>query len=316
LTAHLDDASTDRRGDGTWLPPTTSDFLTLDGTPVHVVRWQPAGGAAAAPPVVVIHGLGGSTVLWERVAGTLARRLGADVVGVDLPGFGRSRARRRGTAIADSARVVGALLRRVGPARVMASSMGAAVAVRSAAISPGLVRSLALVGAALPQPPAIPRHFPSRVWIAALPGIGPLAVWGYARFLSAEEIVDDRLAAWCVDRSRIDARFRRRLIELATERKSFPEAARAYADAAHSLYLYLSAPGGLDADLRSLDVPTLLVHGDDDRVVPLEFARALAREHPNVGLALVEDCGHVPHLECPERFVEAVAPHLEGAERS
>lgn len=185
----------EEQDDGTWVEPTTSDFLTLDGTEVHVVSWQPTGGAAMAPPLLLVHGLGGSTVLWERVAGKLAERLGAEVVGLDLPGFGRSRARRLGTAIADSARVVGALLRRLGPCRVLGSSMGAAVAVRSAAFAPELVHSLGLIGAALPLPSpfASPGSLSNRVSIAALPGIGPLAVWGYARFLTAEQIVDDRL---------------------------------------------------------------------------------------------------------------------------
>jgi pimeloyl-ACP methyl ester carboxylesterase len=305
-------------GDAAWVPPTTDGFLTLDGTAVHIVSWLPQGEAAPGPPVLLIHGLGGSTVLWERVGGTLGRRLGSQVVAVDLPGFGRSRARNRGTAIADSSRVIGELLRRLGPALVLASSMGAAVAVHATARSPRLVQSLTLVGAALSlqRPHAWPPPVPDRVWVAMLPGIGPPAVGWYARALTAEEIVDDRLAAWCVDVSRVDAGFRRRLIELAAERKGFPEGARAYADAARSLYWYLAAPAGISADLRRVGVPTMLVHGEHDRVVRLEVARALARRHPEVRLTVVDDCGHVPHLECPERFVSLVAAHLEGGPAS
>ena len=307
-------AATEEGDAGRPIPPTTDGFLTLDGTPVHVVRWLPPEAVTSRPRVLLIHGLGGSTALWELVGGTLSTRLGREVVAVDLPGFGRSRAGSdRGTAIGDSARVVGELLQRLGPAWLVASSMGAAVALHTAARSPGSVHSLTLVGAALPIPESTAwfGHIPSRVWVAMLPGIGPLAVWGYARALTAEQIVDDRLESWCVDVSRVHADFRRRLIELATERKSFPEAASAYAHAARSLYRYLTAPGGLDADLTRLDVPILLVHGDRDRVVPVELAREIVRQHPQLSLAVLDDCGHIPHLECPERFVERVVRHLE-----
>jgi pimeloyl-ACP methyl ester carboxylesterase len=66
-----------------------------------------------------------------------------------------------------------------------------------------------------------------------------------------------------------------------------------------------------DPDLASrLDqviVPTLVITGDDDRIVPTEESIHLAQELPNAKLVVIPDCGHVPQEECPIPFMQAVA---------
>src|SRR5205085_1873658 len=53
----------------------TSSFVDIDGSLVHVVRWQPEVDEGN-PPIVLAHGLGGSTLTWHLVGGALARTLG------------------------------------------------------------------------------------------------------------------------------------------------------------------------------------------------------------------------------------------------
>jgi len=64
----------------------------------------------------------------------------------------------------------------------------------------------------------------------------------------------------------------------------------------------------LRPQLRALDLPALLVHGDDDPI-PVESARATA-ECLRCPLHLIPACGHVPHVEAPEEFVAALDPFL------
>jgi proline iminopeptidase len=72
---------------------------------------------------------------------------------------------------------------------------------------------------------------------------------------------------------------------------------------------------GADFDLRPalarLDVPALVVHGDDDPI-PLDTASATAAAL-NAPLVVLKDCGHVPYVEAPEQFVAALDPFLPRA---
>ena len=64
--------------------------------------------------------------------------------------------------------------------------------------------------------------------------------------------------------------------------------------------------------LAEVQTPTLLVWGDDDRVVPMEVARAYEQALPNARLEAVGDCGHLVDLEQPDRLAELVTAHLGG----
>jgi glycerol-3-phosphate dehydrogenase len=53
-----------------------------------------------------------------------------------------------------------------------------------------------------------------------------------------------------------------------------------------------------------------LIHGRDDRLVPLAASQALLRRQPKWTLEVLDDIGHVPQLEAPARFVDAVVRWL------
>lgn len=63
-----------------------------------------------------------------------------------------------------------------------------------------------------------------------------------------------------------------------------------------------SVPRSNLADLRTLDVPTLVIHGRQDRMVPLEQALRLAGGLPSADLVVLERCGHWPAFERPDAF--------------
>jgi len=58
--------------------------------------------------------------------------------------------------------------------------------------------------------------------------------------------------------------------------------------------------------LTSLKIPTLVVWGERDRVFPESQARVAVSRLQDGSLALIPDCGHMPHVECPDRFLGAL----------
>lgn len=68
--------------------------------------------------------------------------------------------------------------------------------------------------------------------------------------------------------------------------------------------------------LHRIDVPTLLIWGDTDRVFPKEHALAYERSIPNAKLVMVPDCGHVPQIEQPDAFVAALESFIGSGRRA
>jgi pimeloyl-ACP methyl ester carboxylesterase len=66
----------------------------------------------------------------------------------------------------------------------------------------------------------------------------------------------------------------------------------------------------LTASLRNIRVPTLVIHGDCDRVVPLDTGRQLAESIPGARLVIIPDAGHVANQERPLEFNAAVREFL------
>jgi pimeloyl-ACP methyl ester carboxylesterase len=62
--------------------------------------------------------------------------------------------------------------------------------------------------------------------------------------------------------------------------------------------------------LGRIDVPTLVVWGDSDKIVSLDYGRAFAAGIPGAKFATIANAGHYPYLEQPEAFAQAVLPFL------
>jgi len=307
-------------------------WLDADGFRVHAMEWRGDGGSAdrrrraaacdgdkqgGGKPgdgdahVLLVHGLGGHTISWEPVAAGLADRLRATVTAVDLPGFGLTRvpAGRRAT-LGTHGRVLRALLERSGPAAVVGNSMGGALGVGLAARHPDLVTALVLVDPALPRPAVQPAQWVVMARLAPMmvPGLGSRFLTARAQMLGPERLVDTTLSWTLCEPARFDPAMRRRLVDLATTRQTFPEAAAAYADSARALFWYLTRH--MRADEARVTAPTLVVHGALDQLVPVAAARALAARRPEITLEVIDDCGHAPQLEHPDQFLAAAAPWL------
>lgn len=63
--------------------------------------------------------------------------------------------------------------------------------------------------------------------------------------------------------------------------------------------------------LAQIDVPTLIIHGAEDQLIPLAEAQAMHQAIPGSRLVVIDDAGHMPNLEQPDDFSDAVADFLE-----
>src|SRR3989304_3203151 len=130
----------------------TSNITDLGGD----VHWIDFGGPNGAPPIVLVHGLGGSHLNGVRVAPALAAR--TRVYALDLAGFGLTSARGRHTGVDANTVLLNRFLDTVvgEPTVLFGNSMGGMVSAMSTHASPESVAGLVLVDPALPLPVQLP----------------------------------------------------------------------------------------------------------------------------------------------------------------
>lgn len=84
---------------------------------------------------------------------------------------------------------------------------------------------------------------------------------------------------------------------------------------AHQAMAVQSSPSR-EAPLRALSVPTLVVHGDADRLVPLEGGRATASAIPGARLEIIEGMGHDYPPQYWDRMVGVITAHAKASART
>jgi len=280
--------------------------VDLDG-PVQYVDF---GGTGR--PIVLVHGLGGSHANWLSVAPRLARH--GRVVAIDLSGHGRTRTLGRTAKVGANRRLIGRFLAEVArePAILVGNSMGGYLSIAEAAAEPDKVAGLVLVDPAVPMASGGGFDAGMIAFFAGvlLPGVG----WGVMqrrKHRGPEKNVRDTMAVCCVDPSRVDPAVVAAHIALAEERRAFgDEVGRSFLEAVRSLTAVLVRRQKYYAMVATVRAPALMVHGDRDRLVRLEAARAVAALRPDWRLEVFDGVGHTPQLEAPDRFLSVVEPWL------
>lgn len=281
----------------------TSYVTDLDG-PVH---WVDFGGASAAPPMVLVHGLGGSHLNWTLIAGALAQD--RRVVALDLGGFGLTEVPREKATVQANARLVLRFVREVvgGPAVLVGNSMGGMVSALAADARPDAVAGLVLIDPALPVPAQRPDlQVARRFLLYAVPGLGELGMRLTQQRTSSRRLVQGVVDLCFADPSRASAEVIEAGIALADERRSIRGAEHAFLAAARSLSAVLVRRTRYRALLRALTMPVLLVHGDRDRLVAVAAARLVAADNPDWEYAELAGVGHTPQLEVPDLVVDRI----------
>jgi pimeloyl-ACP methyl ester carboxylesterase len=246
------------------------------------------------PPLLLIHGMWGDHLDWEPVLDPLALR--RRVVAVDLPGFGRSATnaieytaeffRDRTIQLLDDLRIESCA--------ICGNSFGAQIAMALALEAPKRVEKLILAGS------GGLRRF-SRNDIEQALGL---------RSESALRALTPELNAMMFSRlfAEQGGEIQRRYLTKQNAKLQNP----GYAEYVHTVHccMRLAVEYCLLEQLHSIAMPVLFLQGDKDPVVQLEWVREAVPLFPQAQLAVFENCGHVPQLEQPERFVQEVEAFL------
>jgi N-formylmaleamate deformylase len=266
---------------GTLAPMTTwsTGVCETNGVSIHYIR---TGGTR--PPVLLLHGLTGSGACWTPLARALEGEF--DVVMPDARGHGDSSAPEHGYRYDDLASDVVALIRSLGLSRpvLLGHSMGGMTAAVAASRGEGLLRGLILVDPTFLSPER-------------------------QREVHESDVAEQHCRALSLRKSDLVAEARAR------HPSRSPEIVELQAEARLKTRLVafdvLTPPNPTYRDVvRAIDVPSLLVIGDNNPVVTLEMATELRGLNPRVRIEQVRDTGHGLPFEQPARLSEVVASFL------
>jgi pimeloyl-ACP methyl ester carboxylesterase len=291
------------------MQPATSRTVDLSG-PTHYLDF---GGPADGPIIVAVHGLGGSAWNWLAVAPLLTTR--CRMVAIDLAGHGLSPAAGRSTTVLANRGLLDRFIREVvnEPVVLVGNSMGGLITLLESAASPDMITGAVLVDPALPRPflskvdPRVALQFA----VVALPGIGEAAFARRRRRETATQQVRETLKMCTVDVSRVPPEVIEAGIASIESRKPGDFAPSDVLRAARSLLRLLSRPKAVRATFRRVTAPVLMLHGDRDRLVSINVAKATAREFPSWRFEIAEDIGHVPMLEARDWTASQIFHWLE-----
>jgi len=281
----------------------------LDG-PVHWIEFGEDSGQGSAadrgrdePPIVFVHGLGGSHLNWCLIGSQLAAN--RRVVALDLHGFGLTPGGRYTSTVQRNTRLLDRFVREVTgtPVILAGNSMGGLISILQTAAAPDTVQGLVLIDPALPLPRRAPdRQVGSQFLLYALPGLGEL----YVRKVMARtppQLAVQRVIELCfADPSRADPAMLTASIALAAERSSHRTRAtdQAFLAASRSLMRVVGLRRRYWEMMASVRVPVLLIGGEADRLVPVAAMRQAADRNPRWETVILPGVGHTPQLEVPD----------------
>jgi pimeloyl-ACP methyl ester carboxylesterase len=274
-------------------------YVSIHGQPV-AYRTMGEG-----PVLVLVHGMAGSGQTWAHVMPTLARRF--TVVAPDLLGHGDSAKPKGEYSISGHANVLRDVLLALGHERatLVGQSFGGGVVMQLAYQYPERCERLVLVSSG-----GLGREVSGLLRGLAVPGVERLFPLVCSPALRN---AGTRLMAWLGGTVR--------------PAPAIAEAWRSYASLAdpdtrqaffRTLQAVIDAGGqrvsATDRLYLAAMMPTLIVWGAHDALIPVEHGIAAHDAIPGSRLEIFEDTGHFPHCEAPERFVETLLRFIDSTE--
>jgi len=266
----------------------------VEGVRLH---WAELGEPEGRTPLVLLHGLNDCHSTWSRLAPSLARD--RRVLMPDLPGHGMSARPDASYELRWYARVMARWLdaAHVGHADLVGHSFGGGVAQMMLLECPERIRRLVLVSSGgLGREIALPLRLASIPLVVerlGQPFMGPctrLALRATGDMITREDAA--RLSAMNAQSgsARAFARTVRDVIDWRGQRRSFFQRAE---------------------ELPALP-PIAVFWGDRDGIIPISHAEALAKSVDGVRVTRFEGCGHYPHHQKPDVFVDSLRDFLEA----
>jgi len=268
----------------------------------HDLAYREAG---EGPALLLIHGMAGSSRTWKAVMPELSRHF--HVIAPDLPGHGESAPPTGDYSLGNLAATLRDLLGVLGVQRatIVGQSLGGGVAMQLAYQHPELAERMVLVCSG-----GLGREVTWMIRALSLPGaeyVAPVIFPGFVRDLG------DRVAG-------VAQRFGIRSPRLAEIWDAYatltePDHRAAFLRTVHAVI----DPGGqavsaTDRLYLAAAMPTLIVWGDADPIIPVSHGIAAHDAMPGSRLEIFEGVGHFPHAEDPARFTSVLLDFLATTE--
>ena len=256
----------------------------------------------SGPPLLLIHGFGASTFTWRYLAPDLART--NRVIAVDLKGFGQSdKPFDERYSVYDQAGLLAQLIEEkdLRDLTLVGHSFGGGVALLLALEAQhrlqGRISRIVLLDSI-----AYPQNVPVFFRMLDMPVVSQLGI----RMVPSSVQTRIALKIAYFDDSKIDPE------EVEAYAAPLKTAAGKHAIIHSARQIVPENIESLSERYKSIELPTLILWCDHDRIVPLEVGIKLRRTLPNSALKLVEECGHMPQEEQPESTLRLLREFTGG----
>lgn len=235
-------------------------------------------------PLVLLHGFGADHGSWKPFAAHLDD---IPALAVDLPNHGKS-ATRAVESLRELAAAVLATLEQeqIGEFHLLGHSMGGAVALAVAELAPQRVKSLSLIAPA---------------------GLGPDINGAFIDGLCRAES-EAALRPWMHELVSDTRLISHSFIATAHQQLAPVQRRQALRSMAHQLMPHGTQAESLRHVLADLRMPTKVIWGSEDRIIPAQHGQGLPGR---VGLHLLRGIGHLPYIESPELVADLVTQQLQ-----
>ena len=284
--------------------PQTGRFVRAGDVEIFIQEVGPASGSV----VLFIHGTGAWSEIWREPMEVLAAA-GFRTIALDLPPFGFSERPSNATygRQAQAKRIIGVLdALNIPQATLVGHSFGAGPTVEATLLAPDRVERLVLVDAALGLTlPGEPPRRQSPV-VRGLLGVRPLRT-----ALVAATATNPRLTKMLLEGLILDpADATDTQITMLQQQLVIQDSSEALGD---WMLAFLTPQAALSNNLAAyatLAMPTLIIWGDSDTIVPLTHGEYLADVIPKAKLVVLKQVGHIPHIEEVDLFIEVMLSFL------
>lgn len=274
-----------------------SKFISIDGMSVH---YRDEGNASDSIPIVLLHGTGASLHTWDGWVNALKND--HRVIRLDLPAYGLTGPNPTGDYSQEFyATFVNDFLTKIGVTKciIAGNSLGGSIAWNFALKYPEKTSKMILVdaGGYATKSKSVPIAFQ----IAGFPVIKNLF-----KYITPRSIVEKSVENVYADKSKVTPELVDRYFELSLRegnRKAFIDRMSAFRNN--------GSGSDKSLEIKNLQMPTLIIWGDKDFLIPIDVAEKLHKDLPNDTLVIFKNLGHTPMEEDAVTTVEAVKSFLK-----
>ena len=258
-------------------------FVTVNG---NKIRYLESGNSQGT--IVLVHGLGASAERWEFVIPEFSKNF--RVIVPDLIGFGQSDKPSVDYTTEFFTEFLGNFLQKLGikKTNIIGSSLGGQITAEFTSNNQDMIENLVLV-----SPSGIMKH--------STPALDAYVMAALYPNLEGAKNAFEMMAGSTRE-------IHSKIIEDFVTRMKLPNAKMAFM----STLLGLKNAEVITKSLNKITVPSLIIWGEDDPVIPIKYADDFVSSIQDCRFYMMDNCGHTPYVDDPQRFARLVLDFLEN----